>query len=96
MYNEPTVGKKKKKIPASLHLQFPKSSGLDPSGFENLTVDGKCTVTIKGVVRRIESDPNSDWEPGRSARIEMTSCSFETERKSGSLDAALKKSERRV
>jgi hypothetical protein len=84
-----------KKPKPMLRLSFPKSSRVQPEGFDGLKVSQTVTVTITGTVCELSDYPDREWEPGKDVAMQMTGCTFAADGPS-SLADALEKGARRV
>lgn len=66
--------KDEKPQPPELSLRFPLKGDVQPQGFEKLTLNGESVIMVRGIVTRLESDPESKWEPGKSLTLRVTAC----------------------
>lgn|GEM_PF-5931708 len=83
---------KAKPEPPTVTLDFPGRQKVQPEGFGTLTLESEVTCTIKGKIKKLATN---EWsgpsdENSKSIRIEVSSCSFSTDRATPmSMDEAL-------
>jgi len=67
---------KKKKEPPMVRLEFPKGSGVEPKGFDKVTIDGKVRVVLEGTVKVISKD-EYEWNDGKNLSVKLSKCNIE-------------------
>ena len=67
---------KKSKEPPMVRLEFPKKSGVEPKGFDKVTIDGKVRIVLEGTVKAIRKD-EYEWDDGKNLSVRLSKCNIE-------------------
>jgi len=91
-----TVPESVEERPTTVDFYFSSKGKVQPKGFDNLTVDEDITVITKGKVNSVAHKQDPDWDPGKSFKLNITSCEIAAPAKKTSLDDAIKAAKKKV